>query len=398
VIEHEADWERLRRLRKRSGLTQAEFGQRMGRSQAWVSSVERGDLVLDSISLLNRAARVLNVHPNDIVGRPYPATSPLEQRGHAAIRRMRRAIQCHDLSVPWAGEPGDIRTLRDDVARITLLRRQARYAHAGDAIPELLAELLSAARQSDARSAEAFHALLARTYQEADAVAHAFGYADLSSLAIERARWSAEHSGDPLRVAVADYLRVRELWSSSLWGEASSYIDSALRRVEDIGSPAALTVLGSLHLRAAITAARSYDAVQARAHLTEARTIAAHVPTSFDPYELTFTSINVDFHDVATSVDMADGVEAVRRAKSVRIPPGTPPSRVSHFHMDVARAWLYYGDHARALSCIELAERVAPQLVRNHPMAHTTVRSLLSKGRRGSRERLRRIADRMHIT
>ncbi len=40
---------------------------------------------------------------------------------------------------------------------------------------------------------------------------------------------------------------------------------------------------------------------------------------------------------------------------------------------------------------MERAERIAPQLVRNHPVARKTVRALLDAETRGYRERVRRL-------
>jgi hypothetical protein len=75
-----------------------------------------------------------------------------------------------------------------------------------------------------------------------------------------------------------------------------------------------------------------------------------------------------------------------------------PGSRVGHHHMDMARGQIYYGDYSAALRSMEAAERAAPLLVRNHPMAHAAVRALVTYHRKAnSGDRLRRLADRMHL-
>jgi transcriptional regulator with XRE-family HTH domain len=388
---------RIRRLRKRAGLTQAEFGTRMSRSQGWVSGVEKGDLELDSVTLINRAARVLNVHPNEVTGRPYNPGSPTEDRGHASITAIRRVVQRYDLPPDWPVEPRPIEQLRESVDELTWLRRVARYAHLGEAAPDVLREVHAACHAAPAGpAAEALYGLLARAYKEADAVAHALGYDDLSTLTTERFRWAAARSGDPRLVAIGDFLRVRELWALDLWSDAVEVIDSALTGLAPEADRFDRSVWGSLQLRAAITTARACDAPAAWDRVRYAQEAASSLEGGFDPYELTFTAANVQVHAVAVAVEMRDGARALELAENTRLPRTLPPSRRSHYHLDVARGALYHGDYDQALVQLETAERTAPMLVRNHPMARSAVRALLTR-QRISGERLRRIAERMHV-
>lgn len=392
----ETDGARIRRLRKRAGLTQADFGQRMKRSQQWASAVEKGDLEIDSVTLINRAARILNVHPNEVTGRPYNPGSPTEDRGHAAIVAIRRVVQRYDLPPDWPIEPRPVQALRESVRELTRLRRAARYAHLGEAAPDVLRELHAACAAAQGAAAEELYGLLAAAYKEADTVAHALGYDDLSTLATERFRWAAAKSGDPRLPAVGDYLRVRELWSLDLWSDALGVIDAAAGRLDPAALPADRSVWGSLQLRAAITAARSCDAMEAWDRISLAEEAAAATPPGYDPYELTFSEANVQIHGVAVAVEMRDGARALELADSTHLPRTLPPSRRGHYHLDVARGALYHGAYDQALAELETAERTAPLLVRNHPMARSAVRALLTRQRR-SGERLRRIADRMHL-
>ncbi|WP_327148398.1 hypothetical protein [Nocardia sp. NBC_01329] len=48
-----------------------------------------------------------------------------------------------------------------------------------------------------------------------------------------------------------------------------------------------------------------------------------------------------------------------------------------HHHMDLARAWLLFGDRPRALAALQEARRVAPAQTRYNPMVHETVRALV---------------------
>ncbi|NUP46511.1 MAG: helix-turn-helix transcriptional regulator [Catenulispora sp.] len=399
VYEPETDGGRIRRLRKRAGLTQAEFGQLLGRSQGWVSGIESGDIELDSVTLIVRAASVLKVYPNEITGRPYDPGTPAEDRGHRAIPAIRRVVSRHDLPPDWPVDPRSVRELESAVAQLTALRMAARYADLGEAAPGLIRELHAAAYLArPGRESERLHGLLARAYREADTVAHELGYDDLSTLTTERFRAAADRAGDPCLSVVFDYLRVRDLWAADLWPDALGVIDGAISAVGDpSGVDARASVWGSLQLRAAITAALSSDEQEAWQRIGLAAETADRLGDRCDPYKLCFGPANVAIHGVAVAVEVRDGARAVQLASQVRMPATFPASRRGRFHLDAARGWIYYGGYEQALNEIERAERIAPLLVRNNPLAKAAVRSLLSHERRSQRERLRRIAGRMHI-
>jgi len=99
----------------------------------------------------------------------------------------------------------------------------------------------------------------------------------------------------------------------------------------------------------------------------------------------------------AVAVEVQDSGRALHLASTVRMPGSFAPSRRGRYHLDVARGWIYHGGYEQALTELERAERIAPLLVRNNPVARAAVRSLLSHERRSQRERLRRIAHRMHV-
>jgi transcriptional regulator with XRE-family HTH domain len=70
---------RARRARLRLGIPQADLATALGKTQGWVSKMERGLIEIDRVGLLNLLAAELHVHPNDLVGRPY-TSSPAENQ------------------------------------------------------------------------------------------------------------------------------------------------------------------------------------------------------------------------------------------------------------------------------------------------------------------------------
>ncbi|GAA0856240.1 hypothetical protein GCM10009525_88690 [Streptosporangium amethystogenes subsp. fukuiense] len=393
---------RVRRARKRLGITQTELARRVSRAQSWVSGVENDSIPLDSIALINTVARVLRVHPNELTARPYRGDTPAEDRGHSAIPEIRRHLERYDLDPEWVGEVRSLPDLRAATEHACWLRLEARYGELADALPPLLSELQAATHLYVEPDRSAAFGLLAFAYQTANSIAHNLGYADLSLIATSRVRWAAERSGDPYHGAVSAYLRIRNLWASTSWNDALAVLDSACASIEDeyaAGKPEALAVWGGLQLRAAITAARKNDADEAWSRhrlAAEAVTrLGARQRTNY--YELCSNQHNIDIHGVAVAVELGDGPRAVTLGKTVRLPKGMQANRVGHHHLDHARGLLWCGKRDDALAEMEHAEKVAPQLVRNHPMAQQAVRTLLDLERYSYRERIRRLGVRMHI-
>ncbi len=384
-----SDGRRIRRLRKRAGLTQAEFASLMQRSQAWVSGVETDAIALDSVELINRAARVLRVDPGEITGNPRLLPSPLAERAHAAILGIRRVVQRFDLPPDWPVDPRPHPELAAAVAHLTGLRRRARYADLGEQVPDVIREIHAAAGAANGTAAERLYALLAMAYKEADTVAHNLGHDDLATLTVERIRWAATLADDPNICAVGDYLRVRDLWANCLYSDALLVIEN---RLGHDGLDTA--VAGSLYLRGAITAARGGSEDTGRTWMAQARELLPDAGRP-DRYELTFTPANVAIHDVAVAVESYNGARALQLAAAGRAPESAPPSRRARYRLDLARAAVYNGAYERTIDEIEAAERLAPLMVRNSPHMRPVVRTLLE--RRGATERVRRLAARLNL-
>ncbi|MGC5015896.1 helix-turn-helix domain-containing protein [Streptosporangium sp. DT93] len=393
---------RVRRARKRAGITQIELARRIGRAQSWVSGVENDSIPLDSIALINTLSRVLRVHPNELTARPYRGDTPAEDRGHSAIPEIRRHLERYDLDPEWDGEVRALPDLRAATEHVCLLRREARYAELAEALPALLSELQAATHLYPESDRSTAFGLLSTAYQAADSVAYNLGYADLSLIATGRVRWAAERSGDPYHGAIFAYLRIRNLWSSTSWNDALTVLDTACASIEDeyvAGEPEALAVWGGLQLRAAITAARKNDAAEAwsRHRLADEAVTRLGTRQRTNYYELCTNRSNVDIHGVAVAVELGDGPQAVNRGEMVRLPKKLQASRVGYHHLDYARGLLWCGKREAALAELERAEKAAPLLVRNHPMAQQAVRTLLDLERYSYRERIRRLGVRMHI-
>ncbi|MFF0248117.1 helix-turn-helix domain-containing protein [Streptosporangium sandarakinum] len=393
---------RVRRARKRAGITQIELARRVGRAQSWVSGVENDSIPLDSVALINTLAHALRTHPNELTARPYRGDIPSEDRGHSAIPEIRRQLERYDLDPEWEGVVRPLPDLRTAVGRIHWLRQEVRYAELTDEIPALLSELQAATHLYEGPDRNAAFSLLSFAYRAADSVLYNLGYADLATITADRMRWAGERAGDFYGEALFAYLRVRNLWASTSWNDALAVLDRASAGIEreyTAGHPEALAVWGGLQLRAAITAARKNDADEAWARhrlAAEAVTrLGARQRTNY--YQLSTNQPNIDIHGVAIAVELGDGPGAVQRAQTVHLPKGLQASRAGYHHLDYARGLLWCGKRDAAVAELERAEKIAPMLVRNHPMAQQAVRTLLDLERYSYRERIRRLGVRMHI-
>ncbi len=65
--------QRVAHFRRRRGISQLVLAARLGRSESWVSKVERGERRIDRLSVIEQLATVLEVDPGTLLGWP-PAT------------------------------------------------------------------------------------------------------------------------------------------------------------------------------------------------------------------------------------------------------------------------------------------------------------------------------------
>jgi hypothetical protein len=226
-------------------------------------------------------------------------------------------------------------------------------------------------------------------------------------MACERAAWAANLSGDPVLPAVAAWMRVWDMWATADWADSMALSDKALASLEvgwTAGEPLHVRAWGSLQLRAAVSAARRNDETEANARIALAKTAGERMaaetgPPVYDRHSLTFSPGNVQIHAVSIALETGDQTRAL--ALNARTDPqlvaALPNSRQGHHHMDLARAYLWDGSRDHAVAELEKAERLAPQLVRNHPIARSTLRSIVYAERAATREKLRRMSDRFHL-
>lgn len=373
---------RIGRARRLARLTQVQLAQKANVSLSLLRKVEQGDRPATP-ALTAAVARVLGVSVGDLNGQPYEP-EPSDGAAHATIPELRRAIVAYDDEPPTG--PATFDDLTAALDRVREGMRRARYSDMTVELPDLIRGLHQLAdSEAPGRHLEEIHSSLAYAYSKAMLFAYQYGYLDLAGMAAERCGWAASRSGDPLWPITAEYNRALILLYSGAYVGGLRTIDRAYAASEQLPTtPDLLAVRGALHLRGSILSARALDSGTAEAHIAEARGVAEAIRDSrYRNYGTGFRPSNVDIHSVAVPVELSDGTTALSRAEHIRLAESVAPSRAGHYYLDVSRAWLLHGNKDRAFQTLEQARKVAPEMIRNHPQVHETLR-VLAHTRRGT--------------
>ena len=101
--------ERIAYYRRRRGLSQVKLAGLLGRSESWLSQVERGVRSIDRISVLTQVAAALNVPVTELSPDPL-----VQEHGgeHPTVRAVRLALSDQDALALLFGEPAARRGAR----------------------------------------------------------------------------------------------------------------------------------------------------------------------------------------------------------------------------------------------------------------------------------------------
>lgn len=359
------------------GLNQQQLADAADVSLSLIRKVEQGKR-LPSPAFISACARALKIGIDDLTEQPYPRNTRDEQLVHAGIPGIRRELASYRIP-PDDVPPRPFKELAAAVANASKLRHSVQLGELGSCLPEVLHDLRVAWYSTEGTEQERVFGLLAEAYAATGQVVYKLGYVDLSSLAVDRYEWAAARSGDELAVLAGDYQRAGEMIAAADWNAAEKFLDASLRRIDDEvhkEDAPTLAMWGNLHLKQGLAAARAGRRDAADAHLAEASMTAERLGEDRDDYRLCFGKTNVGIWSVGLATEMMDGTEAVKRSKTVILPPGTPRERMGHHYIDLARGFLLHGDREGAFGALQIAKKIAPTQTRYHPMVHETIRML----------------------
>jgi transcriptional regulator with XRE-family HTH domain len=120
--------ERIAIYRRRRGLSQLALANMIGRSEAWLSQVERGIRHVDRVSVLVMLAQVLKVTVEDLIGQPL-SLAPNGGVEYRAIPALRASLTDYEV-IPAAfgvvisdGPVRDLPSLQRNVDQANRLTR-----------------------------------------------------------------------------------------------------------------------------------------------------------------------------------------------------------------------------------------------------------------------------------
>ncbi|GGU43931.1 helix-turn-helix transcriptional regulator [Streptomyces violascens] len=382
--------DRLRVARKTRRLSAAQLAQKVAVSPSYIQKLESGARKA-SPSLTLALSKALHFGVEVLTGQPYYGEPEAEDRVHAVVPELRRIMLCYDTPDELEIAPRSLPVLASEIDQIAALRRDARYAPMGPLLAPIITELTHVAlgAQGDEQRKAYWH--LARAYRAVNSLAHKLGHHDLSNTALERVRWAAERSGDPLMQVTASYLVTGAMLRQGAYSSARRKLLGLRQELERIQPERAYTrdalaVDGALLLKLAVLESRENNAEASSSYLREAEAVAGMAGNRDSlAYETSFGPTNIRIHEVHTLIDMGDTDQAIARLNEWGaatggewMPPATTMGeRSSHHFIDVSSAKLATGDRSGAFADLQRARKVAPNHVRFHPSARETAAALL---------------------
>jgi transcriptional regulator with XRE-family HTH domain len=375
----------------------------VGRSESWLSQVERGARSIDSHAVLLRLAAVLHVEveeltgPRDESGEGQRAYEPAAQIEQAMLRYDGVAASISRSQAAGNGSAGHLMAR----ARTAYQGYQAtRYDDTGRALPALIQEAEAASRAAGTGD-PAMCAARVLVYDTAAALLNRVGEPALAWAAADRAMSAAEQSGNPTLTAMCAWRTSYVVTSRSHPGAALDLAMTAAAALESgmhPPGPDSLSVYGALHLAAATAAAAIYDRATVTTMLGKAREIADRTGDA-NHMGTAFGHVNVSMHAIAAAIQLGDPRTAIDIGEA--LDPATLPAgltgRRAQLSLDLARAYAMRKQDAAAVNILLAAERQSPQLVRYDAGTRDVLTTLLRREHRPSTPELRPLAQRAGV-
>jgi transcriptional regulator with XRE-family HTH domain len=394
--------ERIAAYRRRRGLSQAVLAGLIGRSESWLSQVERGIRSVDRLSVLLDMARVLHVEVEALTGRPWqfaPNGGEVIERLDGVRRFFSRYDHLLEIDPP---DPIPLDDLRDRVAVAHATYQAARYDEVIAELPDLLAAVEGLHRTAGPAERREMMLGYASVYVVAAKLLTKLGAADMAMLAADRCATAAVDADSLSARGMAAYQVVCALLRADRSDEAERLAVSMAELVQRdarADAPMLVSIAGALWLIGAIAAARRTDRGEAWRRLDYAESLAGMLGQDGNYAWTAFGTTNVAIHRVSVAAELGDAGEALRVATAVdpnRLPEGLS-SRRAQVHLDLAWAQTQRKRDAEAILHLLEAERIAPEAVRYNVMVREIIREMLARGSRQKTSALHDLAVRAGV-
>jgi transcriptional regulator with XRE-family HTH domain len=394
--------ERIAAYRRRRGLSQAALAGLVGRSESWLSQVERGIRSVDRLSVILDLAKILHVEVEALTGQPWqyaPNGSSLVD-GLDDVRRF--FSQYDNLLGLTRRNDVDVADVRQRVNAAHRAYQAAEYEHVVRALPALLslADPLKVTASGSVRR-EALTSYV-NAYAMAAKLLTKMGAADLALLSADRAASAAVDADSVGPRGMAAYQVVCALLRADRAEDAERLavrMAEVVHREAGPEHPEATSVAGALWLISAVIAGRRTDRAEAWRRLDQAEALAVMLGHDGNYAWTAFGPTNVAIHRVSVAAELGDPGEAIRAADAVNpdlLPVGLS-SRRAQVHLDLAWAQVQRKRDADALLHLMEAEQTAPEMVRYNVMARELIREMLARQKKSKTSALHRLAVRAGV-
>jgi transcriptional regulator with XRE-family HTH domain len=391
--------------RKRLGLSQVEFAGIVGKSESWVSQVERGVRGIDRLSVLQTVADALNVSVAELQGdaqeeaaEEYPQSFEmlrLALTGHPAANAAISPTARH-ASIP------SIDSLRTAHSSVWPMVHGSNYGELAPILTRLITDLELSVRQPDGESVSEARRLLADTYQATAAALAKLGDGDAAWIAADRASFVSEALGSPLTLGASLFRMAHVFLSLGQISQVQKVASDAAAALKSRATSAhpdveALSLYGAFHLVLAVAAARENQRSEAHAYLATAREIAERVGEGRNDFGTEFSPTNVALHAVSVAVELGDAGQALELAAHVDA-AHLSPERQARYLIDLASAYAMRRQIGDALRCLLESEALTPEQTSTHRVAREVARDLLQLSGVRVRPELRELSERFGLT
>ena len=369
-------------LRKTRGLSQVALARRAGVSVSLLSKIEVGDRALTQ-SIAAVLAQAMGLNLDELLGTAAP-----QRADESSLTALNYAIRRFDIPDGPPPHPEDL------PRRLTELNEHRYRTELSAVLHKLPAVLTDATGYAHATQSPDAWTLVADVYSVIYWLAARHRWMHLAELAVMKQRLAAERA-HPIAAVLAARDEAGTFLNSGDFPGGLAVVDRAVVEAESTleGRDRAFG-LGILHLRGLTLAGRLRDKGAAEDHRRAARRTAEAYGEDTDEHGIHFGPDQTATHVIATLSDLNRHRQALETAADlIRGGTSLPPIRMAPLHMNLGRSHLALGDRDSALSSLESAWEIAPEMARVHPTSQELIRVLTSLHRR-SNPRLTRLAKR----
>lgn len=376
--------ERVAIARRRRGLSQAVLANLVGRSESWLSQVERGVRSVDRLPVLMDLAEVLHVEVEALLGRPWKL-APNGTSSPDELSEVRHYLNGYAHLFPVDGTDVSLPELRAAILEGHVDYQAARYARAATNLTGLLTAADMLGRRAHPHALEAVEVYVSG-YLLAAKLLRKLGAAELAMLTADRAASAAVRGDSEADRLLTGYQVVEGLLRSDQVDDAEKL---ALRMVEPIvasrikDDPELLSAVGSLWLLTAVIAARRTEKYEALRRLDQATVLADMLGRDENYGWTAFGPTTVAIHRVSVAAELGDPGEALAAAALVHLndlPQGLTGRR-AQLHVELAWANAQGKRDSEATLHLLEAEKIAPQLLRYNPLVREHIREMLARSK-----------------